>query len=103
MTLLSFLTKFPVVDRLFYYPGCPVQELWKHLEERRPPFSLKLDDRGKQFLWKAIARTPDVEFFALAEPFPHIFGTKQGERTEKKSVHLQAQNPLDQVFNNNMG
>ncbi|XP_020617741.1 general transcription factor 3C polypeptide 1-like isoform X2 [Orbicella faveolata] len=76
--------------------GCPIQELWKHLEERRPPFPFKLDDRAKQFLWKAIARTLDIEFFALAEPFPHIFGTKQGERTDNESAHHQAQNPLDQ-------
>jgi len=57
-----------------------------------------LDDRAKQFLWKAIAKTLDIEFFALAEPFPHIFDTKQGERTDNESVHLQAQNPLDKVF-----
>lgn len=94
MTILSFLIKFLLVNRLFYCPGCPVHELWRHLEERRPPFPLKLDERAKQFLWKAIARTPDIEFFALTEPFQHIFGTKQGERTEKES----AQNPLDQVL-----
>lgn len=56
-----------------------------------------MDDRAKQFVWKAIARTPDIEFFALAEPFPHIFGPKQGERSDNENAHSQAQNPLDQV------
>lgn len=103
LTLLDFLSKplsflFLLFNKLFYYLGCPIQELWKHLEERRPPFPFKLDDRAKQFLWKAIVRTLDIEFFALAEPFPHIFGTKQGERTDNESAHHQAQNPLDQVF-----
>lgn len=58
-----------------------------------------MDNGAKQFLWKAIVRTPDVEFFVLAEPFPHIFGTKHREGTEKESANYQAQNPLDQVFN----
>lgn len=87
-----------VSNKLSYYLGCPIQALWKHLEERRPPFSLKLDDGAKQFLWEAIARTPDIEFFALAEPFPHIVSANQGERTDNESAHFQAQNPLDQVL-----
>ena len=102
-TFLGILTKsfsllFRVVNKLSYYLGCPIQALWKHLEERRPPFSLKLDDGAKQFLWEAIARTPDIEFFALAEPFPHIVSANQGERTDNESAHFQAQTPLDQVL-----
>ncbi|KAL9959948.1 hypothetical protein ACROYT_G033327 [Oculina patagonica] len=75
--------------------GCPIQELWKHLEERRPPFPLRLDDGTKQFLWKAIIGIPDVEFFALTEPLSHIFGTEHGEGAKKESASHEPQNPLD--------
>lgn len=71
--------------------------MWTHLEERRPPFPLKLDDTAKQFLWNAIVRTPDIEFFALTEPFSHIFGTKHKEETKQESANCEPKNPLDQV------
>lgn len=77
------------------FAGCPIQHLWWHLEERKPPFPLKLDDTAKQFLWKAIVGIPEVEFFVLPEPYAHIFGTQYDDSSDKDK--LKSKNPLDQV------
>ena len=58
------------------FKGCPIEQLWKHLEVRKPPFPLKLDAAAKQFLWKAIVDMSEVEFFVLEEPFSHVFAKK---------------------------
>ena len=77
--------------------GCPIQELWKHLEKRRPSFPLPLDENTKQFLWKGITKFHDVDFFALPEPFPHIFGNSHEEGSEDKDVNPEQKSSLDQV------
>lgn len=77
--------------------GCPIQELWKHLEKRRPSFPLPLDENTKQFLWKGITKFHDVDFFALPEPFPHIFGNSHEEGSEDKDANPEQKSSLDQV------
>lgn len=76
--------------------GCPIQELWKHLKERGPPFSLPLDDSTKQFLWKGIIKFQEVDFFALPEPFPHIFGSRQEQGSKDKDTNPEQKSSLDQ-------
>lgn len=78
--------------------GCPIQQLWKHLEERRPAFPLQLDDSTKQFLWKGITRIQDVDFFALSEPLnPLIFSSRQEQETKNENANSEGKSPLDQV------
>ena len=76
--------------------GCPIQQLWKHLEERKPPFPLKLDSAAKEFIWKAIVDMPGVEFFVLDKPLPHVFGAKCNDADEMQL--MQSTNPVGQVL-----
>ncbi|XP_044181643.1 general transcription factor 3C polypeptide 1-like isoform X7 [Acropora millepora] len=74
--------------------GCPIQQLWKHLEERKPPFPLKLDSAAKEFIWKAIVDMPGVEFFVLDKPLPHVFGAKCNDADEMQL--MRSTNPVGQ-------
>ncbi|XP_068737049.1 general transcription factor 3C polypeptide 1-like isoform X2 [Montipora capricornis] len=75
------------------FDGCPIEQLWKHLEVRKPPFPLKLDAAAKQFLWKAIVDMSEVEFFVLEEPFSHVFSKKCNDM---EAIEIRPKNPHDQ-------
>ncbi|XP_036395311.1 general transcription factor 3C polypeptide 1-like isoform X1 [Megalops cyprinoides] len=45
--------------------GITIPTLWIRLENRNPKFPPKLDPATKEYLWKALVRDPDIEFYAL--------------------------------------
>ncbi|EDO30330.1 predicted protein [Nematostella vectensis] len=61
--------------------GCPIVHLWDLLKQRTPTFPLALDDLSKEFLWRGIVESLDVEFFVLEHPLPHIFGGKEEDKS----------------------
>ena len=53
--------------------GITLNTLWVRLENRKPEFSLPIDEHSKRFLWtKVLSCSRDVEFYELAEPRPTL-------------------------------
>ena len=52
--------------------GCTVEELWDHLETRKPPIPFKLDNYIKQFAWKHIVKlakkSQTIKLYKLPSP-----------------------------------
>ena len=45
---------------IFVNIGITIPALWIRLETRKPKFSLKLDDRSKQYIWKYLVKENDL-------------------------------------------
>ena len=53
--------------------GITLLTLWKRLEERRPSFSLKIDDQCKEYLWSSvISRHDGLNFYQLETARPTL-------------------------------
>ena len=57
-----------VNTRCFCLTGITLQGLWVRLEEREPKFSLKLDDKSKQYVWSIIVSQDNIQIYELQEP-----------------------------------
>lgn len=45
--------------------GITIPTLWIRLEDRKPQFSLKLDDGTKELIWKSLINNTDLKFYQL--------------------------------------
>jgi len=53
--------------------GITLPTLWKRLEERKPSFSLKIDEQCKEYLWSSvISRHDSLSFFQLETARPAL-------------------------------
>ena len=47
---------------IFVEIGITIPALWIRLETRKPKFSMKLDDKSKQYIWKYLVKENDLRY-----------------------------------------
>jgi len=67
--------------------GITLTTLWKRLEERKPVFSLKIDDSCKEYLWTSVISQHDgLTFFELETARPALATLNRQNSEEQHSV-----------------